>query len=628
MAKLKLIDAPRLYVPAEFAENPDDYLTTSFLKSAAKRVLKDADWLARTEPIREGEASSYLAGSRVVQSHLDCLTCAWVLTRKMKYRKAAMKHLGNLMNWNHISCEARANTPPEKDMPFCLSYGEQSMSIGLMYDHFRPDLNSEESRIFNEVIDRFHLKMALVCVESPMWWVNKAWSNWNGVCSGGMGVLGLSFYEDRPEAQELIPFVEGSLKEYFSSYIENGGGCHEGTGYWNYGMNYAMRYVLSYEHATGRPHQALKIKELGDSLNFPIDFTGITFGDNDGWGPTAFFFLLAKRLNQHHAACRAAAYLPEQVDLKAQRREKFAYNGDLLYAAQAIPTPEVMKRLEAAHAKRNVPVARIYSGMDWGVLADDEAFPTMRMAVRGGSAKVMGHGMTDLLSFRCRVNDELFITDQNEKGYLTTTFGKRGGDLYSRSPESKSTLFVDGLGCSKDASCEKTEVVSGRGLSGIRIDATNIYLERMRAQFIGRLFLFVDHAYWLIVDHCLSDNEVVELAMESRFHTYADYRLGRSHVALKSGKQTMQLSFAALEPAVLQQSRGMPAQPAAGQTHIFRFLGKNRVHDNFHVTALLPGHGKAQLKLSKPKGDTYAIDVARPDQRNRRIKLTSDLQLA
>jgi len=136
-----------------------------------------------------------------------------------------------------------------------------------------------------------------------------------------MGILALAFYDDLPDSRKLIPFVEESLGEYFKSFIKNGGGCHEGTGYWNYGMHYAMRYLLSWENATGREHPAFEIEELRTSLDFPLDFTGINFGDNDGWGPTGMFFMLAKRLNKPYAALRAAAYLEDHPGSHVVKRE-------------------------------------------------------------------------------------------------------------------------------------------------------------------------------------------------------------------------------------------------------------------------------------------------------------------
>jgi len=630
MAKLKLIDSPRLYVSKESADALSDRLHSPFLQSTAQRVIKDANALTRRDVLKESQTqepgSSYLMVGRRFQSYIECLTAAWVLTRQAKYREAGIRHLAALLKFNHISCEASATTPADKDMPFCLSYGEQSMAIGMMYDHFRPGITDDEQQVFNEVIDRFHLKQGLKLIDQPMWWVNKDWSNWNGVCAGGLGVLALSFYNDRPEAQKLIPLVEQSLGEYFKSYIENGGGCHEGTGYWNYGMNYAMRYVLSWENATGKKHPALKIKELGQSLHFPLDFTGISFGDNDGWGPTAFFFLLAKRMNQHQAALRAAAYLPDDVSKTKQRHDGFVNNGNLLYAADAIPTTDEMEKLKAASDKKKIPVAHIYPGMDWAALADDEAFPTRRMSVRGGSAEVKGHGMVDLLSFHCQVNGELMLTDQKDTGYLSPTFGRRGSDIYPRSADAKSTLFVEGLGPAKDGVCEKTQLVKANGLSGVRIDATNAYKGGIPAKFIGRLFLFVDNDYWLVIERVAGKTRVSNLAVESRFHTYADCTAGKSSAKLKKGKQAMQITFAALgRPGTIQQSRGMPPLAKGEQTTILRWMGEGRATDTLHVTALMPGSKKLSLELSQIKGGNYQINVKNPTGKNRRITVTGKL---
>jgi hypothetical protein len=118
MAALKLIPSPRLYVPDDLAENLEHRLHSPFFQTTAQRVIRDADSLTRKAALREGEAPAYGEAARWVQSHLECLTCAWILTRRIRYRRAAMRHLAGLLKWNHISCEARANTPVRVELPF------------------------------------------------------------------------------------------------------------------------------------------------------------------------------------------------------------------------------------------------------------------------------------------------------------------------------------------------------------------------------------------------------------------------------------------------------------------------------------------------------------------------------
>jgi len=619
--ELKLKQSPRLWVSQETVLNLSDKLHTPFLQSQAKRIIEDANWLVQARPIAEGEARAYQHGTRAIASHLQCLTAAWVLTHEAKYRAAAIRHMANLLTWNHISCEARANTPADTELPFCLSYGEHAADIGLMYDLFRLDITPEEQQVFFDVLDRFYLKEALKCLEQPPWWANQSWSNWNGVCCGGMGILALAFYDDRPECRNLIPFVEKSLGEYFKSYMENGGGCHEGTGYWNYGMHYAMRYLLSWENATGLKHPAFEIRELGMSLNFPLDFTGITFGDNDGWGPTGMFFMLAKRLNNPDAALRAATYLPEQVAAAPEERERLSRmaTGDILYAADFIPSTKEMEELRKTHMQKREPVVRIYKGLGWAALADDSAFPTLRLSARGGSSEITGHGHLDLLSFICMVNGERMIDTQRDHGYISTTFSGRGHEIYSRSTASKSTLFVDGLGCRENAVCEETVVERDDDLLGIRIDGSNIYLIRWKKDFIGRLFLMVENRYWLVIDAAPGHS------MESRFHTYAECTRGTDWLALKSGKEQMMMTFASLGEGEMQESRGMPTS-SQEQTSIFRWMSPGG-QDNLHVTALNPGNEKLGLDLSKESDGGFAIEVSGASGYQRTIRLTHELKL-
>jgi hypothetical protein len=391
-------------------------------------------------------------------------------------------------------------------------------------------------------------------------------------------------------------------------------------------MNYAMRYLLSWENATGRKHKALEIPELGHSLFFPLDFTGISFGDNDGWGPCAFYFLLAQRLCKQSAAMNAAVYLAKPSNTKRSKQKHVA--ADLLYAGNAIPNAESLQALRIKHERRKKPVARVYKGMDWAALADDEAFPSLRMAVRGGSSSISGHGMLDLLSMRCRIHDELIITDQQDGGYMATTFSRRGTELYGRSAASKSTLFVDGLGCNGDVNCNSTDVVKTANWIGIRIDASSIYLPRWKDIFIGRLVIMVEKSYWLVIDRLQGKHKEDKHWIESRFHTHAHDKAGKNHVSLRAGNQRATMTFASLQASALKQSTGMPSQPHIEPTTIYRWMSNRATHDHLHVTAIVPGTRQARIEIKRKSNDTYLISVSIAGQTKRNIKLTPTLHPA
>ncbi len=333
------------------------------------------------------------------------------------------------------------------------------------------------------------------------------------------------------------------------------------------------------------------------------------------------FFMLAKRLNNPDAALRAATYLPEQVAAAPQERERLSRmaTGDILYAADFIPSTKEMEELRKTHMQKREPVARIYKGLGWAALADDSAFPTLRLSARGGSSEITGHGHLDLLSFICMVNGERMIDTQRDHGYISTTFSGRGHEIYSRSAASKSTLFVDGLGCRENAVCEETEVERDDDLLGIRIDGSNIFLVRWKNDFIGRHFLMVENRYWLVIDAAPGH------IMESRFHTYAECTRGTDWLSLKSGKEQMMMTFASLGEGEMQESLGMPASPQE-QTRIFRWMSPGG-QDNLHVTALNPGNEKLGLELSKASDGGFAIKVSGASGYQRTIRLTAELKL-
>ncbi len=621
--ELKLKKHPCLFAQADMTAYMQKHLDNPYVKQQADSVLADANRLVRQNPVRWEDIKGPLYPiSHQIASQVENLVGAWALTRDPRYRKAAFKRVEALTGFAHISCEAYKDRPAGNEDFFCLTYGWHSVAIGYMHDLFSPDLTAEEDAIIMGFLEKHLMKRAEQCLENPPWWVNAEWSNWNGVCAGGMGIMALSFYDRLPAARKLVPFVDKSLDAYLRSYITNGGGCPEGTGYYNYGMQFAIPYLNCWGCATGREHPALEIKELGKSLYFPMDFHRITFGDNDGWGPTGYHFWLAERMNQPVAALKAAGYLNANAKVPPSRKSRMdgADRGTLLYVASSIPTPAEVEKSRKQHAGTKKPVARVYKGMAWGAIADDEALPSLRMTVRGGTTARAGHASQDQFSFKCMVNGECMISDQHDRPGVS--FTKRGNDVYGRSAASKSGLFIDGLGCDLRANSDTTEVVTGKGITGIRVDGGGCYLVRWQNAFIGRLFLLVAGRYWLVIDRqSAGDN-----SMEARFHTFSETRHGRDWVKLKSGKERMSMSFASLDKAVLQTSSGMPTY-VEKQSTIYRWITADRKNDNVLVSALNPGSGKLGLALVRETGGIVHIEVSEPGRKKRVIRVSRQLEL-
>ncbi len=623
MSQLKLKNHPRLFVQKDMTAYMQENLKNPFIKMESDQVLVDANRLVKQKPVRWEEIEGALyPSSHQLASQVENLVTAYTLTLDARYRKAAIKRVEALTEFTNISCEANTNNPPEKEDFFCLTYGWHSVAIGYMYDLFRPDLTPEEDAIIMAFVEKHLMKRAESCLKSPPWWVNTAWSNWNGVCAGGMGILALSFYDRLPVAKKLVDFVDKSLDAYLGSYITCGGGCPEGTGYYNYGMQFAIPYLHCWESATGRKHPALKIKELGKSLHFPMDFHRITFGDNDGWGPTGYHFMLAKRMNQPVAGLKAASFLNTDKVIKpvAKGRKEGANRGTLLYVAGYVPTDKDVEKYRKQNAKKKEPVVRLYKGMGWGAIANDEAFPNLRMTVRGGSTAQAGHASQDQFSFKCMVNGEEMIADQHDRPGVS--FTKRGNDVYGRSAASKSGLFIEGLGCDINAGIDTSKIVKAKGVDGIRVEGAGCFLMRWKHAFIGRLFLLVDGKYWLIIDRQNAGGNT----MEARFHTFAQTRYGRDWVKFKKGKESMTMSFASLDKAVLSTSAGMPTYPVEATT-IYRWITSERNNDNVLVSALNPGNKKLGISVEREARGIVSITVNEPGAKSKVFRVSKELSL-
>lgn len=619
--ELKLKPHPRLWVSQEDLDHLKNKVHSPHLKGMVETVLEDAEWLVSANLIQETDGGTYQQGTRAIASRLKNLTMAWAVTGEKKFRSAAMKNLENMMNWDQISCEARRGMGHEPLMYFCLSAGEHAADIALMYDLFAQDITPEEKKIFNDVLDRFYLRAALNAKDRPPWWANKEWSNWNGVCAGGIGLLALAFYDERPEARSLIPFVEKSLSHYFRSYITNGGGNHEGTGYWNYGMHYAIRYLLSWEQATGKKHAAFDIPEIGKSLHFPVDFTKINFGDNDGWHPSGFFFMMANRTGQSDVIYRAAAHVYKSASApKKKPHPKTLLSRvsapDFLYAVKYIPTQASMEELHKSRQKVKLPFARVYEGLGWAAMADDTVFPSIRLGARGGSNRITGHGHIDVMSFKCRVNDMTLIEDQRGGGYSPVTFTGRGHHVYSRSAAAKSGLFVFGLSPMEDYETKSVTVHEGEWWKALRLDGTGLYLPRWRRRFVGRLFLMVDNAYFVIVD-----GSSVGGGLESRFHTYGELKNKKDWATFKRGNESLTATFASLGRGRLTRSQGTP-EHMGRPTKILRWFGNSDVQ----VSALIPGVEKIDLQLKRESGGV-SIQLSGNGITSRSLKVSRDLKV-
>ena len=591
---MKLNPHPRLYMgPDEMARvrcEPE----WPVLKAAAQQVKKDAARYARMPPLTypRNVHNEHLHRAREVQTRVVTLLVRWAQTGQERLRKAVLDYVRMMDGWEYWSWMTWRQGVSDPNAIFDLSYGGNSITLALAYDWLYESLTAEERALVIDVARRRALGPYVYHVEHKQWpnWYEFT-NNWNAVCAGSGGVLALAMYEDLPEARKAVAIAERTLPKFMGTVKAGGGGWVEGAGYWNYGMCHAFRYMMSYENATGRPHPLMRSRVLRKTMYFPFDFcpNGIpcSFGDNNRWSPLPFHYAAAKRFDLPDVMQELDACLErEHADGKATWRDA----GEWL----ALHSGTVAGRKPDAGER----VAKLYRGLDWGVLADRTTAPHLYLSFRGGTTRVP-HSNQDLMSFHCVVGRERMIASLGPAEYLDTTGSPRRLEIFENGPAAKNTILINGVGIDRGASLERTEMIQLPGAEGVRLEATSAMGE-MRdgpaARFCGRAILMLAERAYLIVDRA----ELPHVGrMESRMHTFSDVKPVRTGALLRGEKEALRVAYACSVPAVFRTAVDAPTRPTDPHATMLRWCLADQHRDIAMVTLLAPGAGTARVTIEE-----------------------------
>ena len=593
--RLRLGVHPRLYIGREEIDRLRREPELPYLKEAARRVAREAQREVRLPELDypRNVHNEHLLRARRMQARVLTLLVRWVQTGQERFRAAVVRCIGQMGQWRHWSWIAWRAGDARPDATFDLSYGENSATIALAWDWLYGTLSAEEEGLFLKVARHWSFRSGVRhCRPRAAWWFGRPDSNWNTVCAGGLGMLCLAMYEEAPEARRLLPLVEQSVAPFMKLLDRTDGAWPEGIGYWNYGMLYAFRYLLSHERATGRPHPLLALKGVRRTLSFPLDFCPhgqpCSFGDVNHWSPFPFHYAAAIRLGRGDVLRALDAHLERHGVPGGGRGE----GAEWLAVHPGRPAP-------AGGPGRRPGRVTLYRGLDWGVIADRMPQPRLYVSVRGGTTDVP-HGHRDLLSFHCVVGGERLITDLKPAEYLDTTFSPRREELFEITPASKNTILINGVGVASKSRLDRTERIRLPGAEGIRLEATSAMgamHDGPAAQFCGRLVLLLDDRAFLIVDRAVLTRAG---RVESRMHTYGDVTLARAGALVRGERQRLRVAYACTVRAVLRTALSAPTTPTAPATTILRWCTEASGElDVTMATLLSPGTGLARVSLEQ-----------------------------
>ena len=625
MPLLSLNPHPRTYIDNQAVERLTQTPELPILAAAAETLAARAERWRQAPPLEypRNTHNEYLRRARACQYRVLTLLGAWVRTAQADYRAAAMEYLRQMGQWECWSWIARRKGDCRPEAIFDLSYGENACTLATAYSLLHETLSEAERTMLLATAQKWIFPSARVnfCDDRSFWYARPD-SNWNTVCAGGLGMAVLAMHEHVDDAEDLLDRVEESIEPFFKSLNATAGGWPEGIGYWNFGMLYGFRYLLTYEAAAGEAHPLMSEPGLKQTLAFPGDFCPggrpCSFGDVNRWSPMPVHYAMCLRLGADEVRADLDFRLKT---LKVGGSRPVAFEWLALHPGQELqdPQPTTTRR-------------RFYPGLDWGVLADRLEDPRLYLAVRGGTTNVP-HGHRDLLSFHAVADGEIFFTDMKPAEYLDTTFSPRREEILEIRPDVKNTLLVNGVGITEGSQLDRTEPVDWDGPSGFRLEATTAFGE-MRdgpaVDFAGRLALLLDDRALLVVDSVILPHPG---RVEARAHTPAAVGLGAAagepawtaRAALTAGQAGMQVAWASNIECVLLAADPCPTTPKATPMKALRWCTADRLHKQVHLAMLMHrGTEPATVEIEPTEGQSMTV-TARCGDWQRRLPLTDRL---
>ena len=381
---LQLIPHPRLYVGADDIARLREEPKLPFLRKAAEEVTADAARFARMPPLTcpRGSHNEHLVRAREMQIRIVTLLARWGQTGQERFRRAVLGYVSEMGEWEHWSWGASLRGDRNFDCEFDLSYGENSATLAVAYDWLHGSLSAGERRVFVGIARERAFKSAIKNVRrGGSWWFANPSINWNSVCAGGLGMLALAMLEDAPEAAMVLPRCEESITPFMKYLETTAGAWPEGICYWQYGMRYAFMYLLSHERATGRVHPLMRLKGVRQTLSFPLDFYQhghpCSFGDCNAWQAQPIHYAAARRLGCPGVLQALDAELERTAALPGKISRDWPHAPEWL----ALHPGRASKPTHGAKGGG----AKVYRGLDWGIIADTMPLPNLYVAVRGGT---------------------------------------------------------------------------------------------------------------------------------------------------------------------------------------------------------------------------------------------------
>jgi Domain of unknown function (DUF4962)/Heparinase II/III-like protein len=536
---------PRLFLDAQRIQELRQAITTTHA-ALWDSVREQADQAVRTGPPayieRDRSSGDEQLWQREVGNKMPLLAMAYRLSGEQKYLDSARQ-------WALASCAYRTWGLGRID-GMDLAAGHQLFGLGIVYDWCYDDLGEAARSTIRATLIKRTSAMYEAAATGKAWWRRSYLQNhlWVNICA--MATVGMALYGEAEEAPHWIALPLDKFRRTMDA-LGDDGASHEGTGYWQYGVEYLLKFmdlarellgVNLYDHpwwrhtADYRLYLALP-RHAWTRGNNEVDLADCPRGN--WYGPDYLLRALAREYRDGHAQ-----WLAQEIDTAKVDSPEARWLNLIWYDPKLRPVPPT------GTAERSEGVRpTLHHFPDMGIVSartnwsGDESLVVFKCGPFIGHKAVRefsydpggGHVHPDANHFLLFGNGEWLIRDD---GYGAKWTGQHNTLLIGgKGQTGEGQMWFNGtplLGA--QAQPQITRVASSPRLDEIVGEAAPAYPAALGLKRYTRRLLFLKPDTLIVVD----DIELAHSApMELRFHPEAQEAAREGNAFLMRGKQSM-----------------------------------------------------------------------------------------
>lgn len=369
------------------APGPPPYLFFSRADAAAlvakgKQAPVSMMWdriYGQAESLIEGDPSSWRAGgsSWDTMGRLRVLGLCYALTGKASYADRAKLELRSLLDdreWRMPEAEA-------------LRTAEAIAALALAYDWIHDALTEDERARVRQAIIQDGIAPILEATDKEEWWTAWFRCNWGSVIYGQAGVAALALLGDEPRAADWARLFRRKIWHYTWALGPDGGWGESGS-YATYAWFRALLLADALDHVTGGRDSLFENPNLPHLWEWftqilePDEVSFVPFS-NCGQGAAEaapILYRLARAYREGHAE-----WFARRMTERRRGADVFSF---LWCDPELAPVPP-----------DDLPIAKVFSSVDWGLLRGRWADPQATLFGLKGGQKDWDHQHHDTNHF-------------------------------------------------------------------------------------------------------------------------------------------------------------------------------------------------------------------------------------